>query len=66
MLHLFIYDDIKFREIDKPEYCFISSVNMTNNAKELDETAAPLHREIRYEEFVCFDRKMKKLSYRFQ
>lgn len=61
MLHLFIYDDIKFRDIDLPEYCFISSVNMTNNAKEADETAAPLHREIRYEEFVCFDRKMKKL-----
>lgn len=61
MLHLFIYDDIKFREIDLPEYCFISSVNMTNNAKEKDESLAPLHREIRYEEFVCFDRKMKKL-----
>lgn len=61
MLHLFIYDDIKFREIDLPEYCFISSVNMTNNAKEADTSIAPLHREIRYEEFVCFDRKMKKL-----
>ena len=34
---------------------------MTNNAKEADEKVAPLHREIRYEEFVCFDRKMKKL-----
>ena len=61
MLHLFIYDDIKFKDIDLPEYCFISSVNMTNNAKEKDESLAPLHREIRYEEFVCFDRKMKKL-----
>lgn len=61
MLHLFIYDDIKFRDINLPEYCFISSVNMTNNAKEADTSIAPLHREIRYEEFVCFDRKMAKL-----
>ena len=61
MLHLFVYDDIKFRDIDLPEYCFISSVNMTNNAKEADTTVAPLHREIRYEEFVAFDRKMIKL-----
>lgn len=61
MLHLFIYDDIKFKDIDLPEYAYISSVNMTNDVKESDTKVAPLHRELRYEEFVCFDRKMKKL-----
>ena len=66
MLHIFLYDDIKFTDINLPNFCFITSVNTTNNAMEKDITSAPnsrspLHKLIRYEEFISFDRKTRRL-----
>ncbi len=66
MLHLFIYDDIKFSDINLPKFCFITSVNITNNAMDKDisespTSKSPLHKLIRYEEFISFDRKTRRL-----
>lgn len=66
MLHIFLYDDIKFSDINLPKFCFITSVNMTNNAMDKDiaespNSRSPLHRLIRYEEFLSFDRKTRRL-----
>lgn len=61
MLHIYLFDDIKFTQLEGEEYALLSSVNTTNDVKEKEEKPAPLHRLIRYDEFVCFDRKLKHL-----
>ena len=61
MIYIYLKDDIHFDDINSDKtYALLSSVNATTDVKELDDKH-PLHKLIRYNQFVSFSSQIKLL-----